>query len=735
VRLLRQTRQTDEAIRWLDELARRSPLRAREAHIQMADIELGRYEDGRALEHAEQAARLAPGDGQALARIAEVQERAGELDRALATYRRAFDRDGSPPAAFALARLLVRRGATREAAEILRTVLRTAPDEETVTEAARRAIDLEEYLGTLGELERMIAGLIFSPQKGTAYRHALVEVFRRLVPALYRAPNEPGKTAEDRSRLAQHGLRPLLELATTPETEPDRTLIDLLGMLGNRDAAPVLARFAQVVATPGGTTPPSKGAAVRPVSRGGGDVRLAAVIALGRLGDPRGRQVLESLVTAGDSAIRTASVWALGRIPSADSAGLLVKALADPRADTAAVACLGVGRLQDPRWTQSLASVLGDASRSGRVRRAAALGLGLSGDRAAVSPLLAALDSGDDELARAASAALAGSRDRQALAALLERALLPRRPRNEGDLSSLAALDRFVNARPLEDEATAIEGNRLDVEVMLAAMLPPSPRSPPVSLWIDRTRETQDVLADALARSRDWKIRALVALDSREDGPGLGRLAPMGTTEITPAAAAGVREIGAGLKDRVAALLEDPDPEIQALAMRVSAKLGDSRINAVRIASAAGATGTAQAFLPEAAAFVARWQARTQPAAASSTARAMAPLLADVTSWERRLSAVTVLRQLGLAGRRQLEAALADDSPLVRTAAAEGLAGFELATPALVLAASDATVAVRAAVARALAGRSSPSARAALARLARDDAPAVREAAAAHAEP
>ena len=158
MRLLRQTRQLDEAVRLLADLAQRIPSRAREAHIQIADIELGRYEDQQALDHASSAARLAPDDGRALIRIAEVQERAGEIDAALANYRRAFGRDANPSAAFALARLLTRRGSTAEASEILRGVLRAASDEETITETGRRAIDLEEYLGTLDDLERVVSG-------------------------------------------------------------------------------------------------------------------------------------------------------------------------------------------------------------------------------------------------------------------------------------------------------------------------------------------------------------------------------------------------------------------------------------------------------------------------------------------------------------------------------------------------------------------------------------------------
>ena len=193
VRLLRQTRQLDEAVRLLNELAQRIPSRAREAHIQIADIELGRYEDREALDHASSAARLAPDDGRALIRIAEVQERAGEVDSALSNYRRAFNRDANPTAAFALARLLSRRGSPAEAAEILRGVLRSASDEETITETGRRAIDLEEYLGSLDDLERVVSGLLFSNPNGAAYRRLLVEIYRRLLPHFVPGAGRPAR--------------------------------------------------------------------------------------------------------------------------------------------------------------------------------------------------------------------------------------------------------------------------------------------------------------------------------------------------------------------------------------------------------------------------------------------------------------------------------------------------------------------------------------------------------------
>src|SRR5207253_957688 len=63
---------------------------------------------------------------------------------------------------FTLARLHLRRGEGERAAPLYRTVMRRAPDEELVIDAARRAIDLEEYLGTLGDLERELSPLAYA---------------------------------------------------------------------------------------------------------------------------------------------------------------------------------------------------------------------------------------------------------------------------------------------------------------------------------------------------------------------------------------------------------------------------------------------------------------------------------------------------------------------------------------------------------------------------------------------
>ena len=728
VRLLRQTRQLDEAVRLLADLAQRIPARAREAHIQIADIELGRYEDRLALDHASSAARLAPDDGRALIRIAEVQERAGEIDAALANYRRAFSRDANPSAAFALSRLLARRGSTAEAAEILRGVLRTASDEETITETGRRAIDLEEYLGTLDDLERVVAGLLFSNPNGGAYRHLLAEIYRRLLPALYRAPADLAAASENRVRIAQHGLRPLLELVTDADGDPERGLIELLGILGNRDAAPALARLAQ------GPVGPGTDAFLRGPTSGSNDTQLAAIIALGRLGDGRARAALEVLAASTDAAVRAASVWALGRLGTPESGDILA-ANTNSHLDIAGFAFLGLGRTGDPRWVPTLAKAALDPSQPSKLRRAAIVALGLSRDRSGVPTLLALLDSDSDELARAAAVALGALGDPGLLPALFERALLGRPPRVGAQAPALAAIDRLIGGAPVEDEAKSIDGTRLDLDAMLGMLTAPPPRvarQDRAIAWTTRSRAVEEALARALDGEPSRRVLALQALDTRDDGPGLGPFAPEGTAPLAPPVAAGLLHLGAALRGRVIALLDDhavdssapTAVEVRALALRVGVKLGEPSIPPARIVDVVGASPS---MLKEAGSFALGWYVARHPESAAAAAATVAPLLADSSSWERRLAAVELLAVAGPAARPLLEEAAKDPSPFVRSAAVVALAQTGGSVAPLATAASDAVPAVRAAAGRALARRrGTPGSEAILARLRRDPSELVR---------
>ena len=262
----------------LDDIARLAPARAREAHLQIADIALARYDVTRALSHARAAAGSA--DAQTLARVGDLQARAGADDLAIATYRAAVARDANAAATISLARLLVRRGDERDAADTLAGLLRASRDDNAITEAGRLAIELADLRGRLPELESQLAEAQAGGQDTPARRKLLSALLKRLLPPMYRDPGFGRHAPGDSGRRV---LRPLLEIITEAEQTPDRTVIELVGMLGNGDAAPALVRLASKDKEP---LSAAGRASMRALGVAGGtDTQLAAA---GRAGAPGG---------------------------------------------------------------------------------------------------------------------------------------------------------------------------------------------------------------------------------------------------------------------------------------------------------------------------------------------------------------------------------------------------------------------------------------------------------------
>ena len=670
VRLLKQSGQLAEAAAHLGRLAQLSPARASEAELQIADIALGRYDLPGALAHAAAAENGA--DAPQLIRIAEIRERAGADTLAAATYRKAIARDAAPTAALSLARLLERQGDAGGAAGAVEALLRSSRDDASVADAARRALQLDEALDRLPDLAEALAsgdGQGDGQKETAAHRRALVDVLERLVPALYRDP----AADEARARLGRMALRPLVDLVITADVPP-RKAVELLGMLGNTDAAPALARITRrgndrLTASGRGTA----SAPLAPPSPAMIDARVAALVALGRLGDRRGLASLEEAATGGAVTMRAAAVWAIGRIDDQGVSSILERAIGDPRPEIQALACLGLGRHADARIVALLARLGADAARPSELRIAATLALGRAGGSQAAAALVSILDRGDHELSGAAALALAWTHDPGALRALLARALLPGEFALASSEAPLAALATWQAGGPPPDEARSIAGNDLSIPAMLGALLETAPARDLTPLWRAHTGEIDAILSDALARGGGARRAALEALDARTDGLSLGALMPMGDAPSAPETASVAREIAWPLAEGIAPALDDPDRRTRALALRVLAKLDDERLTPARLADA---IADGAPVLTDAALSAARILLRAHPALATPIAGAVAPLVTDdgaAASWSCRLAAVELLALLGRPGLPPLDRAVNDRNALVRAAALEAV--------------------------------------------------------------
>ena len=492
-------------------------------------------------------------------------------------------------------------------------------------------------------------------------------MLERLLPALYRDP------AADpvRDHLGRRALRPLLDLVLTADVPP-RNVVALVGLLGSSDAVPALARIASASGRPPANvlaTAPS----VVPASGAMLEARAAALIALGRLGDPRSLPALEEAATAGAPTLRAPAVWALGRLADPRVSPLLERALGDAHPDIQALACLGLGRHANARSVALLARLSADAARPRELRLAATLALGRAGGPQAAGELLSILDRGDPELSRAAAMALAWTRDPRAVPALLAHALLPAEFALASPEAPLAALASWQDGTSPPDEARSIGASDLSIPAMLEALLETAPASDLTPVLRAHTKEIDAILSHALGRGGSARRAALEALDARGDGPAVGPLAPIDNGQLDPEAAAAAREIAWPLADGIASALDDPDHRIRALALRVLAKLGDERLTPARLA---GAVADGTPALADAAVLSAQILVRTRPELAAPIAGAVAPLLSaggPAVSWSCRLAAVQLLASLGPPGLPPLDRAINDPNALVRAAALEAV--------------------------------------------------------------
>lgn len=434
VRLLRQKQRTSEATTWLELIATRFPARARAARLQLADMAAAAHQDERAAALAS-AAREGDGDVPAMSlHAAAVEERAGNLESATSLYRRALDAPGNVVGALELAGVMARTGASVEEQRVLlrRSVLQ-GTDDEVVNEAGRRAMVVEEALGSLPQLATVLANssdLRESLPGGEARRRVLALVLTRLVPAVYRSRARTPAAEGELRRLGRIGVRPLLDLAASGDDQAAVAAIEALGMLGRPEVVGELNRLlvaddttVEMTLTERGMTTPRGISRLRTTNI---DVARAIVVALGRLGSESARGALEAVAVSPRPELDLPLLWSLGRVKSRVGAELARRELAHSTSELALVACLTLARVEEGQSVTTLTEIASDAGRPAGLRAAAVLGLALGGRREATALLTKLSGVGAGMVSAAARAALdAAAPDRMSTADLDEATLIP----------------------------------------------------------------------------------------------------------------------------------------------------------------------------------------------------------------------------------------------------------------------------------------------------------------------
>lgn len=724
VKVYKHESRYDKAVTLLLELAKLSPGREREYYNEIAEIKTAERKDSEALDFALKALEKSPNDPVAYQRLAERYIEMQRFDKAVEAYEKTIELNKRNfRVYFALARLYTYQGTADKAAELYREVLRQATDEETLVKAGREAIALEEMTGTLGDLERVLAPLAFTFSHNPVYRRILVELYSRYVnPHLIDQWSKGGPSARavaraELDRLGTHGLKPLLEaLNDDSDLGQQRIAVDVLGYLGNKGAAAPLVRLAQKSSPLAVTTDIRRPAIGTLTPVVGWEMRVQALIAAGRLGDPRTIDALIELSKHRERAMRDAAIYALGRTGHRDAIPALVGALDGRGESVATLACLGLANIGDARALARLSAVVANRRGNDTARAACAFALGHIGQRSTVPVLIEALAYGNSETPRLAAWALGRMGATEAVPALLRAYFSRHEPVRQVVGWSLARILGGTDTTPssLDIEFVGSTTNELAYDAEAAVRALPGPLDeiwPSSAILIGHEAELTAGLREALGRHRDLIVRVLEDLGATDPaaehitlGPltrDLATLAPAQRTQVLAA----LSRVVAGVFPELVPLTRHRDPSVRKLVLAVLSRIDTPQSKSLLQAGMDdGVAAVRLTAMRASATYVSLFDKH-----GAELAQAVAARLAS-DSWRTRRDAAASLGHFDVyADEAALIAAIRDANAYVREQAvvALGRLGRASSIDALLAASTDELATVRLAVVRSIATMSS----------------------------
>ncbi len=686
-----------EAIAVLEKLAEVDPKRARELYERMAQYAQQIYRDEDAIKYAARAVALNPDDAEGHRRLGEMYRSKQDVERAIAEFRAAIAKnDRLFVVYFELADLLLSRGEADEADRLFRRVLRGAPDEDLVARASRLSMQINLGKGSLESLEQDLLPLAIGNPQRPVYRRLLVEIYGSLTFGLMQRLRHgtPAEAEAARAALTHIGARavkPLLDALADRDVTQQRIAIDVLAYVQNKNAFAPLFAYAT-------------GAAEAPL-------RTRAMIACGTLGAadlvPRVEAMLFPKEQHGDEvsladSVALAAVWGLSRTSDRRALPVLRRiAVGSGTPAMRALAVLGLGVARDKSSVAMIAEIARSADAGNVSRAAAAYALGDLDAQSHVPRLLEMAEESDALPRRMALMALArmataGGKEgpwlHEAVRAMADAAFpdAPEGARGKAAAdaiarAAIAALAAVAKGAAPQSPAKAREvlpvpEGALDVDALLDELVP---RDVPEADREAAFLRFSDVVRDAaLAALRTSGERAHAVLDAL--GSGRGELAPFVSQGGTAPAVAQARAVMASLEPSIVPLTRHPDPDIRTKALVLASRFSSDAAVAAIVAGIEDADESVQRI---ALASIAGERADGQRVPATPQAvQAVGKVLATHESWALRVLAARAMGRLGAAGarpdadKRLADAATKDAYALVRQAALDALASFDLDT-------------------------------------------------------
>jgi HEAT repeat protein len=581
--------------------------------------------------------------------------------------------------------------------------------------------------GTLESLEQELLPLAIGAPQRPIFRRLLVEIYGNLTFGLVQRVrhSSPAEAQEARASLARIGSRavkPLLDALADADTAQQRIAIEVLAYVQNQNAALPLFAFA--------------------TSPGDASLRARAMVSCGALAGAALVPKYEALLFSKDGSVdppglaegvAVAAVWGLARMRVPAALPLLRRIAQRGTPAMRALAVLGLGAAHDTGSTHEIAAIANGPDTGNLARAAAAHALGNLDAEAEVPALLELAQQGEALPRRLALLSLARMAirrgrepawQREAVQAMADAAFAGDADLARGSavgeavsrtavvaLAILAGgVDRAHAPSRLHDDLPVPDGP-LNLESLLEELVPGDVSDSDKAAALVRFSDA--IQRAALAALRTSSGRARAVLDALAAGDGA--LVPFVARGATGPAAATARSLAAALEPSIVPLARHPDPAIRS---KVIVLLARSSSDAAVEALLAALEDSSEAVQRVALAAIAMPDGNGhQPPASSRAVVAVGRVLEANESWALRVLAAQALGRLGAAGagaeasRRLVAAATRDAYALVRQAALEALAAFDVpAARALgaTMATSDAEPRVREAARAIAAGQAPP---------------------------
>ena len=353
--------------------ARRSRRRASARSTRMiSEIKTEARKDDEAIEWMKKALAKSPNDPTAYEHLAERYVAMQRFPDAIAAYEKTVQLDPhNSKAEFALAQLYVQGGQPMKAAELLRKVLRTSSDEETIGHAGApgdrsRGDDRHARRAREGAVAAVVhdgAQADLPPRAGRALPALRAAAGRARQARQRRGP--PGRARRARpDRRPRPAARCSRRCATRRRPASSGSRWRCSATSATRARPPRWSTWRAGRAEQGRRA--GIGTLQETLDR---EVRVDALVAAGRLGDPAVLGDVLPLMDQKEIAMREAATFTLGRSGDRRAVAPLIKALDDSRPSVQALACLGLAQIDDPRVGPALIRTLSDAAQARRRAR------------------------------------------------------------------------------------------------------------------------------------------------------------------------------------------------------------------------------------------------------------------------------------------------------------------------------------------------------------------------------